>query len=220
MRKRVGTVMAVVMMTLGAAAGAEALPITINFSGVVGSVSAGLTGALAVGDALSGSYTFESTTAPRAGATVNGAVYDAVTDLVFTIGSYSAATAGAAPNGEIQIDNDPDAPFVDRYAVVSRATDGLAGAPINGHDLVFFGFRLDDSSNTAFSTALTLPASIDLSDFTSSAFFAFFGDEIVDGTITSIEVAPSSSVPEPTTVGLISLGFAVLARRRLRRAVS
>jgi hypothetical protein len=210
--------MAVVMMTLGAAA-AEALPITISFTGEVSGVSGGLGGAFSVGDLLSGSYTFESTTAPRVGSDANGAVYDAVTDVVFSIGSYSAATAGPAPNGEIQIDNDPPTPFVDRYALVSRVTDGLVGAPANGQPLIAFGFRLDDTSNTVFSTALTLPSGLELSDFTSSGFFAFFGTELVEGTLTSITVEPpSAGVPEPTTLGLTLLGFAVLARRRLRRA--
>ena len=214
---RAGTVMAMVTMTLGAVATAEASPITISFTGVVSSVSGGLGGDFAVGDVLTGSYTFESTTAARAGSDSTFAVYDAITDLSFTLGTYSAATAGPAPNGEIQIDNDPPSPFVDRYGVLSRVSDGLVGPSAGGQPLIAFGFRLDDSTNTAFSDALVLPTSLALSDFTSSAFFVFFGTELVDGTLTSVRV---QAVPEPATLGLISLGLAALAGRKLRRARS
>jgi hypothetical protein len=206
------------IIVAGASAAADASPITISFAGVVGSVSAGLSGSFTAGDLLSGSYTFESTTAPRPGADVNGAVYDAVTDVSFALGSYSAATAGPAPNGEIQVENDPINPlFFDRYALVSRATDGLVGLPVNGQPLTTFGFRLDDTTNTAFSTALTLPTSLALSDFTSSAFFVFFGTELVNGTLTSLSVGAASPVPEPATVGLTALGLAIVGLRRFRR---
>jgi hypothetical protein len=218
MRRRVGRagiLVAAVMTTFGAAsAGAD--PITISFTGVVTSVSSGLTGAFAVNDLLSGSYTFESTTAPRAGSNSTFAVFDAITDLIFTLGSYSAATAGSAPNGEVQVDNDPPFPNVDRYGIVSRASDGLAGADVNGFALGAFGFRLDDASNSVYSDALILPASVNLSDFTSSSFFTFYGGELVSGNLTSARVV--SNVPEPATLGLTMLGFAVLARRRFRRA--
>jgi hypothetical protein len=210
--------MAAVMMTLGAVAAAEAGPITFDFTGVVDSVSAGLAGSFASGDLLSGSYTFESTTAPRAGSDSHGAVYDAVTDVSFALGSYSAATAGLAPNGEIQVDNDPlVAGFFDRYALVTRVTDGLTGPPVSGQPLIAFGFRLDDTTNTAFADALTLPTALSLSDFTSSAFFVFFGTELVSGTLTSI--SKPAGIPEPATLGLTALGLAVVARRRFRRAL-
>jgi hypothetical protein len=203
--------MVAVMMTLGAAMTAEAATITVNFSGVVGSVSPGLAGSFAIGDVLTGSYTFEATTPPRPTSDATFAVYDAVTDVSFTLGTYSAATAGPAPNGEIQVDNDPPSPFVDRYGLLSRVSDGLVGPAASGQPLGAFGFRLDDNTNTVFSTALTLPTSVELSDFSSSAFFVFFGNELVDGTLTSI-----SSVPEPSTLGLTALGLAAMARRRQR----
>jgi hypothetical protein len=90
--------------------------------------------------------------------------------------------------------------------------DGLAGPPAGGLPLAAFGVRLDDATNTVYSTALDLPTSVALADFTSSAFFVFFGGELVSGTLTSI-----SAVPEPATLGLAALAFGAVARRRLRR---
>lgn len=197
-----------------AATSAQALPITLQFSGVVDSVSGGLTG-FSVGDLLTGSYVFESTTAARSGSNATFAVYDAVSSLTFSAGSYTAATAPGFPRGEIQVDDNPPSPFVDRYGLISRSTDGLTGAAVNGFNLSAFGFRLDDVTNTAFSTALILPNVVNLSSFSSSSFFIFFGNQLVSGRLTAIG-APSV-VPEPATLGLTALGLAALARRARKR---
>jgi hypothetical protein len=187
-----------------------AAPITVNFTGTVASASAGVASALGAGDTLSGSYTFESTTAARAGSTSAFAVFDALTALSFTINAYAASSNGAP---EIQTDNTPGN---DRYGLVSRASDGLTGPNVNGLALTAFGFRLDDSTGTVFSDALLLPTSLSLADFDSTGFFIFFDgfNQLVSGTITGITF---TGVPEPAVLALFgaaALGAGLLARRR------
>jgi hypothetical protein len=187
------------LFTGGARNAARADPITIQFTGTVLAVDPALAGTFAPGQTLTGSYTFESLTAPRAGSTSTFAVFDALTAFNFSIGSYSASSTGAP---EIQVDNDPPAPDSDRYGLVSRASDGLTGPAVNGLALDAFALRLDDSTNTVFTDALILPTDISLSTFDSDSFFVFFQGAVVFGDITSI----SSSVPEPATVALFGLG--------------
>ncbi|MBX9625071.1 MAG: PEP-CTERM sorting domain-containing protein [Gemmataceae bacterium] len=209
------------LLLAGTAGPARGAFITFQFTGTVDFVDEALSGTFAVGDKLTGSYTFDSTTAARAGSNANFAVFDALTALNFSVSGYSAASAGAP---EIQVDNDPPAPDVDRYAVVSRASDGLTGPPVNDLELNFFGFRLDDSTNTVFSDARILPTTLDLSDFDNRRFFIFFEDGgdngteatyVVSGTIDSLR--QPAATPEPASLALVGVGAAGLAVRRLRR---
>ncbi len=200
---------------LAVCAGANAAPITFTVDGTVGSVTPNLSGAgVAAGDPFSMTYTFESTTAPRAGSNSSFAVFDALTSLSFTAGAASGSSSSAS---EIQVDNAPGAPN-DRYAVVSRASQGLTGPTLNGLGLNFASFRLDDLSNTVFSNALTLPTSLSFSSFTSGSFFVFYGpnlDGLINGNVTDIRTA--TAVPEPTTLTLMGLGLAGIALARRRR---
>lgn len=202
---------------------ARAVQIQVNYTGTVTSVTPNLSGPFAPGQTLDGTYIFESTTAPLAGSTVNGAVYDAIIQHSFDVFSggvvYSASTpvvVGGAP--EIQIDNAGGGFPNDRYGVLSRASDGLAGPAVNGLPLDSLGFRLDDFSNTVFATALDLPTNLTLADFDSSAFFLFFGitlEGLISGSIDSIDFAV---VPEPSTLALLAIGVAVVAGcSRVRR---
>jgi hypothetical protein len=187
---------------------AELVP--FQFTGTVDSVDAALAGTFSVGQTLTGSYTIESTTLPRGGSTSASAVFDALASLQIDLGAYSAASS-AAP--EIQMDN----AAADRYAVVARAVDGLAGPDVGGLPLNFFGIRLDDSTGAALSDALILPTSLNLAAFDSRRFFIFFGPiaspAIVGGSIDTL-----AAVPEPGSVSLAALGgltgLAYLARRR------
>lgn len=185
----------------------------VQLSGTVDLVDPLLSGTFSNGQAMTGFYVFDSATAPRAGSNSTFAVYDALKTLSFSVGSYSASSTGAP---EIQVDNNPPLPDHDRYAVVSRASEGLTGSSVNGELLNSFGFRLDDSTNTVFSTALTLPTSLSLASFDSNRFFVFFGDiatpKLVSGTLNGLTV---SAIPEPGGLTLGFLGIAVVGLTRL-----
>lgn len=195
---------------------ARAALIQAQYSGTVTSVTTNLAGTFAVGQTLTGSYSFESATAPRAGATAHGAAYDALVDHSLLVSSggpvYSAAmpvTPAGAP--EIQIDDAGGGFPNDRYAILSRAIDGLSGPSVAGLPLNSASFRLDDNSNTVFTTALNLPTSVSLADFDSNGFFLFFGNSfegLVAGTMTSISF---NAVPEPTGLAIFGIGIAIIA---------
>lgn len=194
----------------------HAASITINFSGTVSSVGAGVASDFSVGDPLTGSLTYESTTAPVGGGTSTTAVFNALTAMSFTIGGYAASGAGGP---DVQMGNqDGAAELTDRFAALSRASDGLTGADVNGLPLFAFGIRLDDTSGAVFSDALVLPTSLDLADFDISNFFLFFDgfNQPVSGSLTSLSVV---GVPEPAMLALFGagvLGAGLLSRRRQR----
>lgn len=204
----------------GARDSAAAL-ITYNFAGTVSSVDVNLTSQFGNGNTLSGSFTFESTTAALGGSTTITAVFNALTSLNFAVNGYTASTTGAP---ELQIGNkDGVAELTDRFAAVSRASDGLTGANVNGASLNAFILRLDDSSGSVFSSALNLPTNISLADFDGSSFFLFFQQNndlsVVAGTLSSFGV--STGVPEPATLAILGvalLGIGVMSRCRKRTA--
>ncbi len=197
---------------IGLASSAQAAMLTANYTGTVTFVPTELSSEFSVGDTITGTYTFESTTPARAGSTMEFAVFDALTSASYTVGSYTATSAATQ---EIQVD---DVLNADRYGVVSRASDGLTGADVNGLSLFFASFRLDDSTGTVFNNALILPTSIDLNDFDSTGFFLSFGPTQAGGFPTlSGTIESFSIVPEPSTFVLASLGGLGLVAFGIRR---
>jgi hypothetical protein len=210
----------VALALLSAASSLWADTVTVHFAGTIDLVDAGLSSKFSTGQGITGSFTYDSATAPRAGSTATQGVFDALDSVQFSSGTYSASSLGAP---EIQLDNDLPG-FNDRFGLVSRQSEGLTGSKVGGRDLTAFAIRLDDTTNTALTSSLSLPTSIDLDDYTSSRFFLFFGDtnpRLVSGTFSVLQ---SDAVPEPASViiwGIALVGsgaYAALRRRRRSNA--
>jgi hypothetical protein len=193
------------MLSLSAS-GASASIITYNFAGTLTSSF----GTLNSGDPFSGSYTIDSSVAPRGSSTSSFSFFDDLLSATLTVGSFSATIGPGSGLPELQQDNVAGA---DRYGLVGR--NPVGSSQIGGLDISSIGFRLDDTTGTAISDAIILLTNPTLSSFTSNTFLLFFSGptgqfEVVTGTLSSL-----STAPEPATLALLCLGLAGLGLARL-----
>ena len=188
------------ILSTSSAVAAHASVINMTFTGVVD----GGFGDANVGDPFSLAISYESTAANLGDSTFG--VFNALLSLNLTAGTFVATSSAAA---EIQIDNNPGGGFHDRFGVVSRASDGLTGTN-NGVPVNFFFMRLDDSTDSAFSTADALPIALSLAAFDGKSFGIFFEnvDNSISGRITGI--SRPGEVPLPAALPLFVTGLGVL----------
>ncbi|QLQ26537.1 MAG: PEP-CTERM sorting domain-containing protein [Dechloromonas sp.] len=200
--------------------GVEAVPITYTFTGSVVEIDPSLSSTFNTSQTLSGSFTYESSTAGDLyGSDASGFsnYYGALTDFVMTIGSYSASPPfGSDIFSGVQVVNNFGA--VDRFVLSSR----LTGAQFNGFNPLGF-LSLDDFAGTAFSsTSLSdlpnLTGWPDGANHFTQWYLAFSRDGSaprVAGNLTSITQV--STVPEPGSLALFASALAALLGSRIRR---
>ena len=195
---------------------AHALPVTFQFSGVVTVadewVPGSLGGAIEVGDAFEGSYTFESTVVdgspdPEVGDYPCGAL---PCQFTVTVGSLTFSGIGSSPLIY-------DRPTGDIYAVYNEVVQ--PNVPVG--DALIFGVGLELLDPDAFSgTALPLTPP-DLADFETARFgvwgrvshqvpWSFY----VEGTLASL------TVPEPAPAALAASLLGLFAALRSPRSRS
>jgi hypothetical protein len=191
---------------------ARASVINMTFTGVVD----GGFGDANPGDAFSATISYESTTANLGDATFG--TFNALLSLNVTAGAFVATSSAAA---ELQIDNNPGGGDHDRFAIVSRKADGLTGTN-NGVPANLFFLRLDDSTDSVFSTASVLPTALSLAGFDSNGFSIFFlnSDSSISGHITGISRPSEVPLPAALPLFLTGLGALGLLSRRKRKSGS
>jgi len=180
--------------------------VTFAFTGLVTEVGTNVVDLtkFTVFSPLTGTYTFESTTANNGGSSVNGNYSDAITGLDFTLGTYHSPTSSDPPNQILVVDHTGNT--TDSYHLESGITGGGA---VNGHDPVSFDFTLTGPEPTGFAdnSLPTTPPSVG-TFLHGNQFRVIFEDGAnsrVFGVITSI-----TAVPLPASVILFGAGLIAL----------
>ena len=193
------------IMLAGLSYAANAAPIVdVNFQGTVENVSDPLNGTFSVGDALTGSFSYDVATPNNGFFPGIGDYFGALTSLTFTIGSY---VGGLGSSGSITTRDFPgnDAIF--------PQTAQPAGADIGALQPSLFFLELLDSSGTAVSSD-TLPLTLSLSDFDSGTWTLRFepSQGLAIQVSGSLDLGATTAVPLPAAlplllVGLVGLGL-------------
>jgi len=221
-----------VFVAAGSVCKAEAAPITFHFTGTVKVVDPPLTALFAVGDHVSGFYTFEPNTPDTDPQPTAGLYGGAVSAFSFTLNSYTASYSA----GGIGIVNDHgDVAPIDDYRVAGSPP--LVGAPVAGRNLFSFDLDLRDSTHTALNSPALQATPPDPSAFDPSVLgsfanlFVLFRDPNDTGVIVPLQQvaahidsitgpegppAPASGPPGYLTIGAAVLALVLLAQRRRR----
>lgn len=213
---------------------AQAAIVTVQASGTINRVDAGLAGNPFFGllDAFSLTFTYDDQAIDSISDPLAGLYSNAIQSFALTYGTYSTTHSGA----ELFVSNDRTITD-DQFSFV-----GFAGTVVSNSGSINSSFSynqtqflLRDTTRSAFSSDALNGLALDLSDFTSATISTTFFEPIgpnsvrtavVAGNITSLSVSglggttpPVSDVPLPAAAplmlfGLSALGFFGFNRKR------
>ncbi len=213
---------------------AQASLVNCSFAGTVdvGGAPAVFAPSIVDGSSVTGTFQYDTTTPADAGGDPSASSFTgAITGFTFNVadgGLIASFTRAPGGGSNIQMYNDLGSPNFDHISLVPFFPE-LTGDQPSGYFVQFAVLRFDDTSQSVFGTAASLPGSLDFSQFTGGGFFLFLEDThseataTISMTITSLTTDSITEpvVPEPATLSLMGLGLAgVGALRRRRAAVS
>lgn len=181
------------------------------YTGVVSEVAPELAAQFQVGDPISGSYAFETTTDASAAGNGSQTYVSAVSEFDVKIGDYLFSMSGVIP-GDIVVADDING-GIDQYQVVGLSTGGL---PINGLTPVTHAIQLTDSTGSVFSSDALTALPVDVSAFDDPSMLLAFGD----GTSVALLEAQLATIQVPEPDGILLSGvlacflLATICRRR------
>ena len=216
------------MVAAAATTTAQAAAVTYSFGGTLYHVLD--LPSLSVGDAYSGSFSYD-TMAADANPDPGTGFYPNNFSITATVNGYSFSSSTSVLDcpdcGGITVSDQTGAGFVDSLSVMTSPLDGSGFAPVIGPQLNGFapftlGLYLDGPSTIYNSDGL--PPTLMLSPFTGYQMFRFRfsndgggGNAVADGTITYLTLVTTAPVPEASTSAMLALGLGALAFVRRRK---
>ena len=211
-------ILAVLVAVFGSPKPALAVPITAVITGEATFVNPSLASTFSVGDTMTATLTYESSTTASGGGPISAFFIDAITASSFSVGSFSGVLAPGAFLGANEIDliNQPVASDTIRFV----------------HNFVptlppLVPFRFDVGlRGTGLLSGLALPTSINPTDFTSGVWSLGFHTSPARTTFVNAvsgQIFVKAPIPEPSTYALFTLGLGAMGiyhRRKMKNTTT